>query len=998
MRVQLHFLPGYSSLCRPGRQGSFLPVTGDSVVCNERTLTRLIKWTLSDRDRLRSIGAESAHAPFLDGGPEVPFAAKSAIPYDRDPTSEHWTIDEAARGRLTLFAAPPGYLLTEGIAAALERRGRRAVWLRLGPEDRDPGMFLASLVASAGRLQAAIGRATLELMRARPGPVWGWPPIFAQLGQELAETLAPGGALVLEHAHHLDDSRPTLSLAGQHLLPVLADGATCILTSDTALPVDALPAWTTVRSVDDLRLAVAATRVAIEHAAPALAGSAALRAARLCHGQVAAIAAFRTAAPMLGSGALRRAIGRASSPPQLFRLLAAAWLVTADTSARRALGLALRLGYDHPALARAAIGGDRAQPGPWLQALADSWSLVRPAWRGSLVTVLGSRWLPDRDMLLQAAGFLLHEGAVEQAVLLYLELGDHRSGARAVAAEAGRLLDLGQWETLADWLDRLPAAERATNPRLLHGQGELTAVHGRADVAKRHFALATARYADRDDPDGACRSMLAESAIAADHGDTAHARMRALAAHALAEASGLPWHEAWASWQLGRLASAAGQLNDALAFFDRAADAAMRAGEPRAVALAGQAERLARGLKNMQREQKQHQQAYQALKEVERAAAARLLAHVTVPSAQLEAFLSAYGWSRTPLVLKLGATTPPTLPGAARRLSWWARMRRKLAARKPAHRDGTTAIPTSWPGSGHPPIAPPQAAGHLVQGHATLTPVSLQWRPDAATTPSRPLIEPAPPEATVLSVHLLGTLRVALNGVPVDAWPSGRGRSLFKYLLMHRDPWPTREMLIEAFWPDSAPEAARNSLNVAIHGLRRALRVAANVPVVVFDDSAYRLDPDVRLWLDVDEFERRVASGRQLEEAGDPAAAAEYEQADALYQGDFMANDPNEEWPVLIRERLRLAWLDTLDRLSQLYFAHARYTSCAALCQRVIERDPCREDAHRRLMRCYSRQGQSHLALRQYEACVDTLKAELGVEPEPGTIELNERIRRRQPV
>jgi DNA-binding SARP family transcriptional activator len=926
----------------------------------------------------------------------LPFAAKSAIPYDRDPTSEHWTIDEAARGRLTVFAAPPGYLLTEGIAAAVARHGRRAVWLRLGPEDSDPGMFIVSLVTSAGRLQAAVGRATLELMRARPGPVWGWPPIFAQLGQELAETLAPGGALVLEHAHHLDDRRLTLSLAGRHLLPALADGATCILTSDTALPMDALPAWTTVRSVDDLRIASAAARVTIEHAAPALAGSAAMRAARLCQGQAAAIAALRAAVPMLSTGALRRAIGRASSPPQLFTLLAAAWLVAADTSARRALGLALRLEYDHPALARAAVGGDRAQPGPWLQALADGWSVVRPAWRGSLLTVLGSRWLPDRDMLRRAAGFLLHGGAVERAALLYLELGDHSWAARIVAGEAGRLLDLGQWETLADWLDRLPSAERATNPRLLHDQGELAAAEGHDGVAERHFALAAAKYADRGDPDGACRSMLAESAVAAGHGDTARARVRALAAHALADASGLLWHEAWASWQLGSLASAVGQLNDALAYFDRATDAAMRAGDPPAVALAGQAKRLARRLQEVQQEQEQHRQAHLALKEVEREAAARLLAHMTVPSAQLEGFLDAYGWSRTPLMLKLGATT--TIPAAARRPSWWARMRPKLAVRKPAHRNGITATPTSRPESGHPAIAPPQAASHLVQGHATLMPAPLQWRPDATATPPRLLVEQAPPAATVLTVHLLGTFRTALNGVPVDAWPSGRGRSLFKYLLMHRNPWPTRETLMEAFWPDSAPEAARNSLNVAIHGLRRALRAADTVPVVVFDDGRYRLNPDMRLWLDVNEFERHVASGRQLEEAGDPTAAAEYEQAAALYQVDFMADDLHEEWAVLTRERLRLAWLDTLDRLSQLYFGHARYASCATLCQRIIERDPCREDAHRRLMQCYSRQGQSHLALRQYQACVDALRAELDVEPAPATISLSERIRRREPV
>ena len=40
----------------------------------------------------------------------------------------------------------------------------------------------------------------------------------------------------------------------------------------------------------------------------------------------------------------------------------------------------------------------------------------------------------------------------------------------------------------------------------------------------------------------------------------------------------------------------------------------------------------------------------------------------------------------------------------------------------------------------------------------------------------------------LLSVHLLGQLEVRLDDLAVDDWPSGRGRSLFKYLVTHRDP------------------------------------------------------------------------------------------------------------------------------------------------------------------------------------------------------------------
>lgn len=256
-----------------------------------------------------------------------------------------------------------------------------------------------------------------------------------------------------------------------------------------------------------------------------------------------------------------------------------------------------------------------------------------------------------------------------------------------------------------------------------------------------------------------------------------------------------------------------------------------------------------------------------------------------------------------------------------------------------------------------------------------------------------------PPEPGLL-IHLLGPFRVTLNGQPIESWPSGRGRALFKYLLAHRDRPLPRDTLMEVFWPDALPEAARNSLNVAMHGLRQALKAAAAAtPVVVFQNGIYQLSPDLPVWIDVEEFRRRVQAGRRHEDAGNArAAAAEYEQAIALYQGDFMADDLADDWPVLPRERLRVAYLDTLDRLSTLSFEQGQYAMCISLCQQLLALDACREDTHCRLMRCYSRQGQHHLALRQYQLCAEALRGELDVEPAASTAQLYERIRRREEV
>ena len=125
-------------------------------------------------------------------------------------------------------------------------------------------------------------------------------------------------------------------------------------------------------------------------------------------------------------------------------------------------------------------------------------------------------------------------------------------------------------------------------------------------------------------------------------------------------------------------------------------------------------------------------------------------------------------------------------------------------------------------------------------------------------------------------------------------------------------------------------------------------------------------------------------------------AEAAFEAATWLYQGEFLADDPYEQWAMVVREHLRLCYLDALDRLGALRLDSADYAGCVAACLKLLACDSCREDAHCRLMRCYSRQGQVQLALRQYHSCAVALRTELEVDPAPATIELFNHIRRRE--
>jgi len=933
----------------------------------------------------------------------MPFEAKVLVPSPCDLDAVSGAFEDVASGATTLLAAPSGYVLTEELASAFTRLNRHPLWLRVGPEDRDPATFLLSVVTAARRLHHDAGQATLRLMTEQPGPVFGWRPLFAQLAQDLRFYLAGDGALVLEDVHNTV-SYPTLSMLGRHLLPELDGVAPCVLVAQSS-PSPGVFNGCVRRATSEFRLTAPAVKELLESWAPKLTPHALDRAVTLVGGRAAVLAGLRDLSATTAGG-LESLLGQIATVKDLVARIAEALLTGVDGRARCALGLAARIGYGHPAMISAVFGASQLPAGPWIQPLEDGWVRIRPCWRQPLGTVLGKRAMPDSGTRHQSADWLLEGGACEQAISLYLEISDLDCAARVIRNRASTLMDHGQWATLDAWLARLPDKTFAAYPDLSCDRADIAAAKGDARTAHRWYGLAASQYVKRNDAEGACRSMLADSAVAAEAGDLANALSRANAATSLADAASLTAAQMWSTWQQGRVALAAGDCDAALASFGRAASSAALVHDGAAAPVMTTGDLAAR-VEELRRQEESHRECQAALRQAQHEVLHQLLVTAKSPALPSNEVFGSYGWSRAPAPLKLPGLAEPGAPAPntrGRPLTWLrSALTPRRVPRPPAreHPGPPASQDDQGPGASGSLLAGPPGGAPAALAGAPGAPPGPPGAPAAAARPPRPAGTPAmagagsrahpPPE---FAVHLLGPLCAAVGGVAVQDWPSARCRSLFGYLLTHREPGPPREVLMEVFWPGSSPEASRNSLNVAIHGLRRTLRSITDMPIVVHAGGAYRINRDLRLWLDVEEFDSHVESGRRSDEAGDlDKAMRHYEFAASLYRGDFMADDPYEDWAALTRERLRLTHLDALGRLSKLYFNVGHFTVCASLCLRIIERDPCREDAHRRLMRCYSRQGLPHLALMQYRMCVQALTDELGVEADPATTELYQHIR-----
>jgi DNA-binding SARP family transcriptional activator len=254
--------------------------------------------------------------------------------------------------------------------------------------------------------------------------------------------------------------------------------------------------------------------------------------------------------------------------------------------------------------------------------------------------------------------------------------------------------------------------------------------------------------------------------------------------------------------------------------------------------------------------------------------------------------------------------------------------------------------------------------------------------------------------APVLAAYVLGPFRALLNDQAIEDWPNCRGKAIFKYLLLNRKHPVARGSLMERFWPEAEPEAARNSLNVAMHRLRRALG-RDGFAFVLFSDGHYRLNPKLVVSTDADAFLAHAARASDLERDEDlDGAVREYTACVALYQGELLAEDRHDydEWLLPLRQQLRDRYLHVLDRLGRIHFERRDVPSCTTTCGKMLAVDACNEGAHRMLMRCYARLGQPQLAQRQYQTCIQALNRELGIPASPETTELYRQIVRRHTV
>ena len=265
-----------------------------------------------------------------------------------------------------------------------------------------------------------------------------------------------------------------------------------------------------------------------------------------------------------------------------------------------------------------------------------------------------------------------------------------------------------------------------------------------------------------------------------------------------------------------------------------------------------------------------------------------------------------------------------------------------------------------------------------------------------------------------VELGVLGPASAMVDGDPV---PLGahRLRSLLAVLVLWKAQTTPAERIIDVLWEGAPSPGASNTLQGYVASLRRVLephrQPRAASSVLVHEAGGYRLRVRPEQ-VDADRFEALVVAANTFVQAlpdpsrpvlaGDPSAAealqADLAEAMTLWRGDAFGDLGDFTPAVTERRRLEALRVDGRSASIVVDLALGRSHGAAAALEELVSAHPLREQLWGlwavALVRC-DRQAHALEVLRRLRA---TLADELGIDPSPQLVRLQEDILRQDPT
>lgn len=230
-------------------------------------------------------------------------------------------------------------------------------------------------------------------------------------------------------------------------------------------------------------------------------------------------------------------------------------------------------------------------------------------------------------------------------------------------------------------------------------------------------------------------------------------------------------------------------------------------------------------------------------------------------------------------------------------------------------------------------------------------------------------------------IRTMGAFEVIRDRASVE-WPSKKARDLLKLLVARRGRPTARELLMESLWPDDDPGKCGNRLSVALSTIRTVLDPYRRYSPDHFVSTDKYVVTLANVTVDVEVFLAAAREAQLRYERDEPDAMTALALAEAAYAGEFLTEDPYQDWAVSLRELARASYLDLVRTLASACAESRDYERAQAYQLLALERDPFDEQAHLGLITALSHTGKHDRARRQYRDYQRQMNR-IGVEPVP---------------
>lgn len=240
-----------------------------------------------------------------------------------------------------------------------------------------------------------------------------------------------------------------------------------------------------------------------------------------------------------------------------------------------------------------------------------------------------------------------------------------------------------------------------------------------------------------------------------------------------------------------------------------------------------------------------------------------------------------------------------------------------------------------------------------------------------------------PPKITL---RAFGRTEVLINHHKLTnaEWKSQNARDLLFLFLSHPQGLTKEEVGLH-FWPDLSPVELKLRFKNAIYRLRHA----AGNDIVVFHDNYYLFNRALDYEYDVQSFNTDLE--RAQTEKNVQKKISYLQSAISKYGGTYLS-DVEEDWPAADRRKYADQYLKALLDLSTIFYGMKNYENAKEVVQIALAADDCSEEAYRLGMQINSAMGNMGEVKRIFQKCVDSLKAEMGIEPSPKTRQIYENL------